>query len=88
MQLVVERLEVDHGEAPSISDRVFAVESHVVHAAEHAAIRGLGDEQLIMFQLTEGAEGDPSARKYRVTSWTTSWWAEQSPRLECLARRS
>ncbi len=40
-------------QAPRPSDSVFAEVGHVVHAAEHAAIRGLGDQQFFCPKIAE-----------------------------------
>lgn len=58
-QVAVERCNVRAGQASGTSDRVFAEVGHVVHAAEHAAIRSLGDRKLLGSKIAEGANGKP-----------------------------
>ncbi len=58
-QVAVERWNVRAGQASGTSDRVFAEVGHVVHAAKHAAIRGLGDRKFLGSEIAEGANGKP-----------------------------
>jgi len=58
-QVAVERWNVRAGQASGTSDRVFAEVGHVVHAAEHAAIRSLGDRKFLGSKIAEGANGKP-----------------------------
>ena len=42
---------------PARATAVFAEVGHVVHAAKHAAIRGLGDRKFLGSEIAEGANG-------------------------------
>ena len=58
-QAAVERSDGRAGQAPGTSDRVVTEVGHVVHAAEHAAIRGLGGRKFFGRKIAEGLNGKP-----------------------------
>src|SRR5204862_6889899 len=47
VQCIVQLAEVSMCQAPSIADGHLAAERHVVHAPQHAAVRGPGQDQLL-----------------------------------------
>jgi hypothetical protein len=53
VQRLVQLAEVKMCQAASIADGHLTEERHVVHAPQHAAVRGLGQDQLLRAQVSE-----------------------------------
>src|SRR5260370_8442045 len=53
VQRLVQLAEVTMCQATSIADGHLTKERHVVHAPQHAAVRGLGQDQLLRAQVAE-----------------------------------
>ena len=53
MQRLVQLAEVNMGQATSIADGHGTHERHVIHAPQHAAVRGLSQDQLLRAQVAE-----------------------------------
>jgi hypothetical protein len=57
MESVVEGVDVASADAARVSDEVSKLEGHLVHEAESAATRGLGELYAVRLDVGEGVGG-------------------------------
>ena len=94
---MVQLAEVKKCHAASIAYGHLTEERYVVHAPQHAAVRGLGQDQLLRAQIAERCRRqalaakfplDHSGEKHQATAPTTSGEDQATPALDVVQQAS